>query len=766
MKSRFEELLDVAYENLRLSSLIVIGIATVLLVVFFGHVENSLLFIWYFFVVVVSGFRFVAQAVYKKQKKRFTIKQWKNIFSVALLSIALLFGITPFLFFIQESPAYQMILFVIIAGLTAGGASSFASMRKITQVYLVIIIFPLIIELVMQNTLIYYSLAFLTFIYLVLLIFIVNTSYRNYFELLNSKRMYQKEKEKFLLSQEHFQAVFRQAPLGIFMYDTKFVIQEVNQEFTEFLEAPMDFLIGLNLTMLPDTRILPAISVTEYGIEGFYEGEYNSKYKNKDLWISMHTSPLKDTKGEVIGGIGIVADITQRMRTQMDFEHQAKYDTLTNIPNRTFLLEKMAIEISRYKRHTTLFGLLFLDLDHFKNVNDSLGHAVGDKLLVKTAQRLGKIIREGDTLARLGGDEFIILLADLGTEEHDAARKAEVIAQKIHTTLQTPFVLDKHTLSISSSIGVAIVGEKNEDIDDLLKHADIAMYEAKKMGRNTTKFYKLEMDSWISRRVSIENGLRSAIENGELELYYQPIVEFSTSNIIGAEALLRWNTTKVKDVFPDEFIPIAEESGLIFEIGKWVLENALRQFMQWRDEFKDLDTLEKIAVNISAHQFDNTSCVADIASTIKTSKIPEGCLDLELVESALVANVQSVQTKMQEFRDLGVGISIDDFGTGYSSLSYLKKLPFTKLKIDKSFTMDIQDDVDDKELISAILMIAQTFDFEVVAEGVETYEQYLFLKEKNCKYMQGYLCSKPLSAVEFAKLLRENGGKCTLNSNL
>ncbi|MEA1983213.1 MAG: EAL domain-containing protein, partial [Campylobacterota bacterium] len=437
-----------------------------------------------------------------------------------------------------------------------------------------------------------------------------------------------------------------------------------------------------------------------------------------------------------------------------------KHDSLTDIPNRSNLLEKITSEIIRYKRHKTIFGVIFLDLDHFKNVNDSLGHSVGDQLLIQTARRLSQVTREEDTLSRLGGDEFVLLIPDLTVNENIAATKIELVAQKVHTALAEPFTVGEHVLNVSSSLGIALITNEAEDGSDILKHADIAMYEAKKAGRNTTRFYQNSMDEWIQRRISIENGLRTALINNEFEIYYQPVIEFSSSKIIGAEALLRWRNPHIENLYPDEFIPIAEESGLILDIGAWVLENALKQFAKWQSDFKESLELTKIAVNISAYQFDNPKFLTQVAELLESANVDASVLELELVESALVADIKSVSAKMQALRDLGVGISIDDFGTGYSSLSYLKKLPFTTLKIDKSFVMDIQDDIDDKELISAILMIAENFNFDVVAEGVETHEQYLFLKDKCCKYFQGYFCSRPIPTHEFTELLQEHNASC------
>lgn len=760
MAKYFEELLDRAYQNLKLSSFAIIVNVTILLLIFYGDVETTLLLSWYFLIVGVSLLRLYTHYKYKNSRALVSTYQWKKIFYLGLVVSALLLGSMPFIFFMGDNYLYQAMIIMVIAGLTAGAISSLSSLLRAVQLFVLILLVPLIIQLLLQKTSIYMSMAVLVLFYLILVLRIAKIFHTHYLDILTSREMYKNEKEKLLISEERFKAVFKQAPLGIFLYDKGLVIREVNQELAEFLEAPADFLIGLSLHTLPDQSVLPALEVTLNGIEGFYEGPYTTKYKQKDLWISMHASPLKDMSSNVTGGIGIITDITQRMRTQIELEHQAMHDPLTNVPNRSYLIEKISNEIIRYKRHKTIFGVIFLDLDHFKNINDSLGHALGDKLLIETAKRLQQIIRVEDTLARLGGDEFVLLIPDLSNNENTAATKIELVVQKIHKILADAFVFDEHTLNISSSLGIALISNSEEDTNDILKHADIAMYEAKKAGRNTSKFYKHSMDAWIQRKIGIENGLRKALVNNEFEIHYQPVIEFSSSKIIGVEALLRWNSSNFDNIYPDEFIPIAEESGLILEIGEWVLKNAVAQFVKWQEDFKDVVELKKIAVNISAYQFDNPSFLKQVATIVNTSNIDPLCLELELVESVLVADSQSVNTKMQALRDLGIGISIDDFGTGYSSLSYLKKLPFTTLKIDKSFVMDVQDDIDDKELISAILMIAQNFNFEVVAEGVETYEQYLFLKEKECKYFQGYYCSRPISSSEFTELLKKDGGVC------
>ncbi|MDD2791173.1 MAG: EAL domain-containing protein [Sulfurimonas sp.] len=758
--SHYKELLKRAFFNLKLSSLAIIIITATLGVVMYAHVEDVILFSWLFLMFGVSFFRLLSSNYYKNHAENFSLQEWTYIFYVPLILSSLLWGYASFFFFLEESVLYQAMLVVMIAGLSAGAVSSLSSLKGAVYIFTSFLVIPLIIKLAMQGGFEHNIMAALVTLYFFLLNKIAAQIHAYYLDIIISREMYEEEKEKVLQSEERFGKIFKQAPLGIVIYDSDLIIREANQELVDFLEAPLNYLLGLDLHTLPDQSLTLALESPLDDMEGFYEGEYRTKFKQKDLWISMSTAPLKDLNNNIIGGIGIISDITQRMLTQLKYEYQASHDQLTNIPNRSTLLEKIKYELIRYKRHEAIFGLIFLDLDNFKNINDSLGHDMGDKLLIQVAQRLKKIIRVEDTVARIGGDEFVVLLPDLATDQNKSATNAEYIAQKVHTILRKPFEIEGYKLNISSSIGIALVDETQKDEHDLLKHADMAMYQAKKAGKNTTTFYQCAMDTWVKRRLGIENGLRGAIENKEFEIHYQPIVAFSSGEIRGVEALLRWNSQEFGSVTPDEFIPIAEESGLIINIGKWVLENSVKQFIEWKSALPEYDGFKKIAVNISVRQFNYSGFVKQVEDIIKYTGINPKNLELELVESVIVQEVESVRQKMQQLRKVGVQISIDDFGTGYSSLSYLKSLPFTTLKIDKSFIQDIEADIDDKELISTILTIAKNFNLEVIAEGVELSEQYSFLDERNCDYMQGYYCAKPMDAKSFEAFLASGNGYC------
>jgi diguanylate cyclase (GGDEF)-like protein len=529
----------------------------------------------------------------------------------------------------------------------------------------------------------------------------------------------------------------------------------------QILQITKESMIGLDLKKLPDQSLSDALSSPFGGHKGYYEGPYTTMIKKLDLWITLRTSPMYDSMRNIIGGVAIITDITERINAEEKIKHQAYFDALTDIPNRVLLKDRIRQSLAHYRRHGSLIAIMFLDLDHFKSINDSLGHHIGDLLLIETASRLTSICREGDTVARLGGDEFVILLNELGTDSLSAAKKVEKIAEKIHEVLLHPFDIGQtEPIMTSSSIGISLVGSDSQNADDLLKFADTAMYQAKKEGRNTTRFYQTQMDEWIKKRLFLENGLRHSIKNGELELYYQPVIEVKTKKIIGAEALLRWNHPEMGLIMPDEMISIAEESGLIVPIGEWVIRQACSQFIEWKTQHPKGNEIERIAINVSAVQFRQNDFVNKVMAIVTETGISPSMVEIELTESMIIDKIDTVIEKMKRLREFGINLSMDDFGTGYSSLAYLKRLPFTTLKIDRSFVRDIMSDADDEALVETILTMAQIFNLDVIAEGVETIEQFEFLERHNCRYFQGYLCSKPVQANKFEELLTFDVQSC------
>lgn len=453
---------------------------------------------------------------------------------------------------------------------------------------------------------------------------------------------------------------------------------------------------------------------------------------------------------EVSGTIVTFFDITERKAKDDEIKHLAFYDLLTNLPNRRLLIDRLKVEFASSKRNGQKSALLFIDLDDFKNLNDTLGHDIGDLLLQQVAHRLQICVREGDTVARLGGDEFVIVLKDLSKKDIDAARKTKTISEKILTSLSQSYQLDTHEYSCTASIGATLLKDHELTIDILLKQADIAMYEAKKAGRNTLRFFDQPMMDIINTHAALESELHKALESHQFHLYYQIQVDDS-DRPLGAEALIRWKSPERGLVSPALFIPLAEESNLILHIGKWVLESACARLKAWQQSSLTHDL--PISVNISVKQFLQADFVTQVQSLIKRYTINPKRLKLEITESLLLENMIDSITKMNALKEIGVQFSLDDFGTGYSSLQYLKQLPLNQLKIDQSFIRDLANDNNDKTIVRTIIAMAHNMNLNVIAEGVETEDQRQILIDFGCTSYQGYLFSKPLPIEQFEGLV-------------
>ena len=546
--------------------------------------------------------------------------------------------------------------------------------------------------------------------------------------------------------------MFENAAEGIVIADKDHRIIAVNPAFEKITGYRAKEVLGKDLRSLRSKehdRLFYQKMEESLMTRGEWQGEFFNRRKSGEDYITwLSIKAIRDNNGRIVNYLALQTDITEISRIHKQLEQMAHYDSLTGLPNRIFFKDRIEHAIMTHRRRNKKFALLYLDLDNFKTVNDTLGHSVGDMLLQEVASRLKSILREEDTISRQGGDEFLILLEDI-----EEGTKLKSLLQRIIHAINKPFVAHDHTIHTSFSIGIAFFPKDGQRFEELLQRADLAMYRAKNEGKNRYRFFDRSMLEMLSRRHRLGNALRDALKKGELQLYYQPQCALKTGTIDGAEALLRWNSAELGHVSPAEFIPIAEESGLILQIGEWVLHEACRTVRM-------LDNYLTVAVNISAIQFNHPDFIEMLRNTVERFEVDPRLIELELTESVIIQDVAKSRKKMKIIKQMGFKIAVDDFGTGYSSLSYLKQFPIDILKIDKSFVDDLVSDRDDAAVVDAIIQLGKVFDMKVIAEGVETPLQLEFLKKHGCDIVQGYIYSKPLDLENLKKFIADGGRLC------
>ncbi len=542
--------------------------------------------------------------------------------------------------------------------------------------------------------------------------------------------------------------VFETSTEAIMIADAEGRIKMVNNAFTRITGYSPEEVIGENPSLLSSGRHSETFYEEmwhELLISGYWSGEIWNRRKDGNVypeWLSI--SAINDSSGMAKEFVAVFSDITQRKKDEAHIRHQAYYDALTQLPNRALLADRLEVAIVTADRDNQKIALLFVDLDRFKNVNDTLGHEFGDDLLLQVAERLISCVRESDTVARFGGDEFVILLHNISSD-----RDAALIAEKLIKTISDPFELSGREIFIGASIGIALHPGDSETADALLRNADLAMYRAKQTGRNRFQFFTSALQETANTMMEMEQDLRIAMEQSQLEIYYQPLVLGSSGRITGVEALLRWHHPRLGMVSPDTFIPLAEDTGLIGPIGLWVLETACSQLTLWNSEGHHL----YLSVNISGRQRDLGLDATQLSSILDKTGFKPDQLVLEITEGLLLDYSDDTIVWLQAFKDIGVHLAIDDFGTGYSSLSYLKRFPIDTLKIDREFVRDLTQDSEDALLVEAIISMAKSLKLRLIAEGVETEEQRQLLNELGCQYQQGYLFARPLPANELKQWL-------------
>lgn len=550
-----------------------------------------------------------------------------------------------------------------------------------------------------------------------------------------------------------FRTLVENSPDTISRYDRDCRRIYANPKLVEELGGNLSQILGTTPSEFPggDAAVLYQEKIREvltHGGEQHFELAWRAG--EREICSHIRMSAELDLAGQVVRVLAVGRDITEIHQYRQKIRHLAMFDPLTTLPNRTLLSDRIRQTIADAAYHGHQFGLMLLDLDHFKEINDTLGHGVGDLLLCEAARRLQGSVRGYDTVARLGGDEFAILLPEIR-----ASDDLGTIAGKILESLAEPFNIGGKELYVSCSLGIALYPGDSAEIDALFKYADSAMYHAKNQGRNNFQFYAKELTARASERLGLETALRKALGKGELELYYQPQIDLLTGHVAGAEALLRWNRHEHGMVMPDRFITIAEESGLIVEMGEWVLSAACQSAVDWN---RSRQTPLTVAVNLSTRQFVRNDLVGAVRRILAETGCRPEWLKLEITESLLLEDNEQVAAMLEAFHEMGLSLSIDDFGTGYSALSYLNRFPVSQLKIDRSFVRDIPADHDKSELVKAMLSIAVALRLEVVAEGVETHAQVEYLTVHGCRLVQGYLFGKPMARAEFERNMLNKTG--------
>jgi len=533
----------------------------------------------------------------------------------------------------------------------------------------------------------------------------------------------------------------------------KYSIVHVNPAFERITGYSPAEALGRNCRFLQGEDIAqPELAVLRALLSSQKEGRVTLRNYRKDgtlFWNEVHVAPVRSAKGHVTHFVGILNDITETKRYQEELEHHVNHDALTGLANRHLLQDRLQQALFRAGRRDLRCAVMFLDLDHFKLVNDGLGHHIGDLLLKKVGEELETMLRPEDTVARFGGDEFVLI----ATEVQDLADVTE-IAGRIVSRLASPMTIDGQEIAVSASVGIAVYPLDGDSVEELLKNADAAMYHAKEDGRNTFSYYSKEMNVSISAQFSMKTKLARAVEHGELALHYQPQADARSIELVGCEALLRWHHPELGRVAPDQFIPLAEETGLIVPIGEWVLLTACQFAASLRAQGTEFG---RVAVNLSARQFYQANLAQLVEHILHKTGLPPQCLELEITESMMMGNTEKVLRILSELKEMNIQLAVDDFGTGYSSLGYLRRFPIDRLKIDRSFIDDVPTSQHDATIAKAIISLAHNLGLQVIAEGVENRAQLAFLAENGCDEIQGYLLSRPLDEVALRRFVTASG---------
>ncbi|EWH00054.1 putative bifunctional diguanylate cyclase/phosphodiesterase [Halomonas sp. BC04] len=747
-----QEQVHLLYERLWQPVLASVMGACLLVAAMWPLLPATLLVGWLAALVFVSCSRLGLAWYYQRlSASRRRQRRWLYRFAWGAGIAGTVWGAAGLIMFTMEHPGQLAALAIVLAGVTAGGMTTLSSVWWVAPIFILPTMLPLLGQLLLYGTSFAWLLSAMVVLFLGLLLTVSRRLYRIISDNIALRLAVTSRETQLRESEGRYRAIFRHTPLGVMHFDREGRVVDVNEKCLDILGASRQRLLGFNLLeQVEDKRVSSAVSQALVSGTGYYEGTYRAIVSGKLTPLRAFYNALRNEKGDIVGGVALIEDFTERKRAEEIIHRQAYFDPLTELPNRRLLIETLASTI-RDRRDDGRLGLvMFLDLDRFKMINDSLGHAVGDELLRQLSKRLLVFMRDGDMAARLSGDEFVVLVPALSGDRQAELVRAEQMARDLLTSLRKVYDLEGHRISVTPSIGYTLFPlSVDDDVGDVLRHADTAMYQAKVKGRAQVCGYEPAMQTQITWRLEMEQALRRALTEDQLLAHYQPQLD-QDGRIFGVEALMRWRHPVHGWISPEVFIAIAEESDLIVELETWMLDNCCELLTRLPAE-----TLPRLSVNISVRHFTQPGFVEGVTWVLGTHGVDPSRLTIELTESIMIDGLGDAVERMHQLKRLGVNLALDDFGTGFSSLTYLKCLPLDELKIDRSFVSDLDSDSNDAAIVETILAMAQHLGIEVVAEGVENAAQLDFLLNRGCRRFQGFHFHRPMPGTALERLLSD-----------
>ncbi len=728
----------IALYTLSTRALSVVVLLTILVIVALYPILDGSILVWALSLMLLTGYRLYSSYIFKQNPNKYSMSLWYKKFVIDAILTALVFSTLGFIFIHQVDPYYQLYIVAVVLGLSLGSTVSLSPDARINIIYSAILLLPLIVSM--------------AFLYDTPLHIILTISLILYFlaQVTNIYNMYQQKNAFNMLQSEHMllNSLFKNAPLGILTYDKDLKVLECNEQLNKLFEYEKDEILGMDLSIRLDRRIVKILKNAIIEGTQSYEGPYKS-LNGKSFWIDAKVFSFSDLDNNILGGVGMIEDKTKEHAALTDLEYLVQHDVLTGLFNRRGFRNYMENLVTSTK-HKTHFSILFyLDLNQFKSINDSLGHQVGDDVLLAVSKRLTNLLGKDRMVSRLGGDEFIIIIPHVSEDRTMADKEAEEFSRELQDLFLEPFIIKEMHLHIKSSIGIVLMEPAYTDSDEIIRYADLSMYKAK-IDNGHVAYYDSSLDKQQKELFILQHDLAYAIKKNQLGLFYQPVVSIDKDAVCSAEALIRWEHPTRGFLSPQDFIPLAIKAGLLSHITWWVLDHVCQHISHWKKENRW--NIEYISFNVNAQQFVETDFAREFLKKLREYGLETNDIMIEITERSLIDNFDNTEDVINELRRQGVKCAIDDFGIGYSSLSYLKKLSFHTLKIDKEFIKNIESNPKEVHLVSSILDIGRQFNYNIIIEGIENEEQLELLRELDDKLRyQGFHFSKAIAVEEFGK---------------